>query len=267
MNTNSSSTENLPPPPALSSEPVSIPPSPESIYLQLSTYPFDTDPEFLSGLAAILGHTETTATPEELTANEDLVLQARCFYLTRKLGLEQPIEVEKYLEWSQTRGDLVQNSAAEATRTTAIESPSATIATTVSSQPPSSSAPQTEEPPYPTSFAQIVDLITRNLPIPGIEEIPTTVLEPGTSRIDKTPRRKKPWEKEENEAGEGQEEHGTQVAQTPTTIDCENDGGESSNIDQTTEAKSLNGHITSGEGVVKILQPNAIPDNGLLSKD
>ena len=52
------------------------------------------------------------------------------------------------------------------------------------------------QPPYPTSFSSIVDLITRNQPIPGIEEIPDTVLEASLSPPNKTPWRRKPWEKD-----------------------------------------------------------------------
>lgn len=54
-----------------------------------------------------------------------------------------------------------------------------------------------EEPAYPSSFAHIVDLITNNMPIPGIEEIPDTVLS-GQDGPSKASRRRKPWEKAEN---------------------------------------------------------------------
>ena len=36
---------------------------------------------------------------------------------------------------------------------------------------------------------------------------------------------------------------------------------------ETEDAIDVNGHRETGQGVVKILQPNAIPDSGLLSKD
>ncbi len=50
--------------------------------------------------------------------------------------------------------------------------------------------------PYPTSFSQMVELITTGQPIPGIKEIPDTVLEGRASRA--TPvKRKKPWEKDD----------------------------------------------------------------------
>ena len=64
---------------------------------------------------------------------------------------------------------------------------------TNSSEPPA---------PYPTSFSQMVELITTGQPIPGIKEIPDTVLEGRASQA--TPvRRKKPWEKDAD--GNGQE--------------------------------------------------------------
>jgi hypothetical protein len=50
--------------------------------------------------------------------------------------------------------------------------------------------------PYPTSFAHIVELITTGKPVPGIKEIPSTVLSGQGTEAAKS-RRKKPWEKDE----------------------------------------------------------------------
>ena len=57
----------------------------------------------------------------------------------------------------------------------------------------------TSEPPapYPTSFAQIVELISSGQPVPGIKEIPPTVLEGQGTQATKA-RRKKPWEKDDD---------------------------------------------------------------------
>lgn len=56
----------------------------------------------------------------------------------------------------------------------------------------------TSEPPapYPTTFAHIVELITTGQPIPGIKDIPTTVLQ-GQGTAAEKPKRRKPWEKDE----------------------------------------------------------------------
>jgi len=58
-------------------------------------------------------------------------------------------------------------------------------------------APQNDAP-YPSSFAEIVALITAGKPIPGIREIPPTVLEDQVTKPVASKRRK-PWEKEDTE--------------------------------------------------------------------
>ena len=55
--------------------------------------------------------------------------------------------------------------------------------------------------PYPTCFGQIVELITSGSPIPGIKEVPDTVME-GQASQTKTAKRKKPWEKDSTGASE-----------------------------------------------------------------
>lgn len=53
--------------------------------------------------------------------------------------------------------------------------------------------------PYPTSFAHIVELITTGQPVPGVKEIPNTVLTgQGTQPVQT--KRKKPWEKGDTSA-------------------------------------------------------------------
>lgn len=49
--------------------------------------------------------------------------------------------------------------------------------------------------PYPSSFSEIVKLITSGQPIPGIKDVPPTILEGQGTTSSKTTRRK-PWEKE-----------------------------------------------------------------------
>ena len=68
---------------AQSAQNSSIPNPDIQVYQRLSTYPFHQDAEFLSGLAAILGHPDTPPSIEELEENADLVLQAQCFYFAR----------------------------------------------------------------------------------------------------------------------------------------------------------------------------------------
>ena len=74
----------------------------------------------------------------------------------------------------------------------------------ISTEPPTSSNAGEPPAPYPTSFAQIVELISTGQPVPGIKEIPATVLEgQGTAAVKA--RRKKPWEKDEGvQEGKGE---------------------------------------------------------------
>ena len=77
--------------------------------------------------------------------------------------------------------------------------------------PPAAAAPN--EPNYPSSFAALVDLITNNKPIPGIETIPNIVLDRRLSKPSAVPVRRKPWERSEGQASsedgdEGREREG-----------------------------------------------------------
>jgi hypothetical protein len=115
-----------------------------------------------------------------------------------------------------------------------------------------------------------VDLITRNIPVPGIEEIPTTVLEPGSSKVDRTPRRKKPWEKDENTTEQDEATTSapdTSLSSSRPEIEGTTDSQESALTSGIDRQIDVNGHRETGEGVVNILKPNAVPDSGLLAKE
>lgn len=54
-----------------------------SSFEKLKAYHFTTDPEFANGLAIILGHASTPASEAEMCRDDDLVLQAKCFFFSR----------------------------------------------------------------------------------------------------------------------------------------------------------------------------------------
>jgi hypothetical protein len=58
----------------------------------------------------------------------------------------------------------------------------------------------TAEARYPTSFSHIVELITSGQPVPGIKDVPDTLLS-GQDSPAATARRKKPWEGESRDSG------------------------------------------------------------------
>ena len=49
--------------------------------------------------------------------------------------------------------------------------------------------------PHPSYFGQIIEIIASGEPIPGIKEVPDTVME-GQASQSTTAKRKKPWEKD-----------------------------------------------------------------------
>lgn len=53
------------------------------LFRKLNSYPFSTDVEFAKGLSIILGHPDVPATEAEIDCEDDLVLQAKCFYFSR----------------------------------------------------------------------------------------------------------------------------------------------------------------------------------------
>ena len=154
-----------------------------SIFERIESYPFSTDPEFQSGLSAILS-SNSTQEPEFLT------LRARCFYFARKHHVT--IDFESYKRW---RSD--QNlPTVTANREAITETQTNGIAQEIETADLNSvQEPNELAAPYPSSFSRIVDLITKGEPIPGIKDIPDTLLV-GQESSPTTAKRKKPWEKD-----------------------------------------------------------------------
>ena len=57
-----------------------------------------------------------------------------------------------------------------------------------------------EEEEYSSNYQEIVDMIVNNKPIPGIKQIPKTVLDPTTASESVLQQRRKPWETESETA-------------------------------------------------------------------
>ncbi|KAF2478917.1 hypothetical protein BDY17DRAFT_306034 [Neohortaea acidophila] len=156
------------------------------IFHQLDEYPWAEDEEFQGGLRAILGSVEDPASTEHLT------LRAKCYYFARKAGTS--VDFEGYKQWVE---DL-------RTGTAAANGPANTPGTMLGGawrqgsnvgSAEEGSLGSLGEAPKPASFAEICEMIAANKPIPGIKDIPDTVLE-GQATESQATRRKKPWEKQ-----------------------------------------------------------------------
>ncbi|KAI4228393.1 MAG: hypothetical protein L6R36_001676 [Xanthoria steineri] len=164
-----------------------LPPATETeVFQRIESYPFSTDPEFQSGLSTILS-SNPAQDPELLT------LRACCFYFSRKHHIS--VDFEAYKKWRSERSlpsaNVNRGGPVPETQTNGIAQE-----TGKADESPLQKKPDESAAPYPSSFSQIVDLITKGEPIPGIREIPDTILV-GQESSPATVKRKKPWEKDQ----------------------------------------------------------------------
>nr|OQO18586.1 hypothetical protein B0A51_17007 [Rachicladosporium sp. CCFEE 5018] len=165
--------------------------SQENMFRQISAYPWDADTEFQSGLSSILGSTSDPARTEHLTA------RAQCFYFARKNGTH--VEFDAYRAWLAGEGASGEDVTSTQTNGTAQVVPTASQTDGDSiSQPAGGMA----YAPKPASFAEICDMIAEGKPIPGIKDIPDTILE-GQASGKSASTRVKPWEKATTTASQG----------------------------------------------------------------
>ncbi|PNS20480.1 hypothetical protein CAC42_5930 [Sphaceloma murrayae] len=151
------------------------------LFRDVDQYDWDNDQEFQGGLRAILGSANS---PEQIA---HLTLRARCFYYSRKFGTK--VDFEGYQAYRRSHTSGTNGTAPD------VEQPSSDgILSTASVETASNPGPHGNAP-TPASFAEICQLIAEGKPIPGIKEIPDTVLE-GQASASTAPKRKKPWERE-----------------------------------------------------------------------
>lgn len=175
-----------------------------SLYKGLEEYPWAEDSTFLAGLASIL----SSQPPDtDRTQLESLALQVRCFYYNRQHNTS--VDPTAYGAWRQKQNPLnmspllPDNSLQSSGNVSNGEISSMSNNDNVSSTSTAlnqhaTSASETAHPsgevPQPASFAEIVALIQSGEPIPGIRDIPDTVLTGQGSESTQPPRRK-PWER------------------------------------------------------------------------
>jgi len=190
-----------------------------SLFESLNAYPFASDIEFRNGLGVVLGRAPgASATDEEVAREDDLVLQAKCFYFTRKENISPPLNFATYKSWLKSLGGtppIPVGNTSSGSSSTAIATASEAVSSLSSSSSmptgntscnvnvplergpgPADSDSVQSEPTYPSSFARIVELITTGKPVPGIQQIPDTVLE-GHQTPSTVAGRRKPWEEKD----------------------------------------------------------------------
>lgn len=169
---------------------------PTSLYTQLDTYPWATDEDFQGGLHAILGSVNEPSQVEHLT------LRAKCYYYARKAGT--PVDFDGYKKWVEgnhtgTGNASSQEQSLHEANSTAVTNDESTVDATTAAAAATTTAPAGNgmaDAPRPATFAEICDMIAEGKPIPGIKDIPDTILEGQASSASQAQRRK-PWERDE----------------------------------------------------------------------
>lgn len=152
------------------------------LYSQMDAYPWDDDQEFQGGLNAILGSVQDPTQVEHLTT------RAKCYYYARKTGTS--VDFDGYKRWAE--GNREDSTATKTSEDLQQDRPSESYTQDQSHEQEASGG--MADAPKPASFADICDMIAEGKPIPGIKDIPDTVLEGQKSETQKEQRRK-PWEK------------------------------------------------------------------------
>lgn len=170
-------------------------PSQTSLYQQLDAYPWAADEEFQGGLRAILGSVQDPAQIEHLT------LRAKCYYYARKAGI--PVDFDGYKQWiegERSGNPEAVNGISDATISIEDDQGAQTFDAVAGAQAivdgtieDDGGAGGIDSAPRPASFAEICEMIAEGKTIPGIKEIPDTILE-GQSSESLATKRKKPWE-------------------------------------------------------------------------
>lgn len=194
----------------------------EDVYKQFLNYDFGADDDFVTGLQEIIdGHVESLREQDPLATvlaadRAQLTDQAKVFFFCLKTG--NILELDEYRVWlarggnrykksgqieeieegEQTGGE--QTAEGEQTQAAIGDGTNATSLDTTSQAPegPTSQAPEGTAPegtaPYSSNYQNVVELILAGKEVPGIKEIPDTVLPEQQSEAQAS-QRKKPWEK------------------------------------------------------------------------
>ncbi|KAK5105681.1 hypothetical protein LTR62_002493 [Meristemomyces frigidus] len=147
------------------------------LFRQLDAYPWEQDEEFQGGLRAILGSVQD---PEQVNR---ITTRAKCYYYARKAGTS--VDFEGYWHWRQS-AQQPHNHANGSSATNGRD-----ITTLKEGY---SGGSGMSDAPKPPSFADICALIADGKPIPGIKDIPDTILD-GQASDSLAQRRIKPWER------------------------------------------------------------------------
>ncbi|KAF5712742.1 hypothetical protein FGLOB1_4372 [Fusarium globosum] len=175
-----------------------------AIFTAFDTYPWTKDKNFMSGLYAILGE-PGQQNPQASLA--DMAIHARIFYYAQRIGVS--IEFSTYKAWLASNPDYQppdvlpeeyrQRDVANASPVPVLDwqkaAPKADLY--VDRKTAAAQSGSQDQPSYPMGFAEMIKLIQEGKPVPGIRQIPNTVVrDPAVKPVGARAVPRKPWEKD-----------------------------------------------------------------------
>ncbi|KAJ4254876.1 hypothetical protein NW762_009674 [Fusarium torreyae] len=175
-----------------------------AIFTAFDTYPWKKDKMFMSGLYAILGE-PGQQNPQASLA--DMAIHARVFYYAQRIGVN--IEFGAYKAWLASNTDhqppdvlpeeYHQRDEANASSAPVFDWQKAAPKTDlyVDRKAAAAQSGTQDQPNYPMGFAEMIKLLQEGKPVPGIRQIPNTIVrDPAVKPVGARAVPRKPWEKE-----------------------------------------------------------------------
>ncbi|KAF5537407.1 hypothetical protein FNAPI_11426 [Fusarium napiforme] len=175
-----------------------------AIFTAFDTYPWSKDKNFMSGLYAILGE-PGQQNPQASLA--DMAIHARIFYYAQRIGVN--IDFSAYKAWLASNLDYQppdvlpeeyrQRGVANVSPVPALDWQKAAPKTDlyIDRKTAAAQSGSQDQPSYPMGFAEMIQLIQEGKPVPGIRQIPNTVVrDPAVKPVGARAVPRKPWEKD-----------------------------------------------------------------------
>lgn len=155
----------------------------EKVYIEYLNYDWDSFTEFQEGLQEILDNylfnlkeQDPSITSIPALDKQQLIDQAKCFFYCSHT--DNILNLDDFNEWKLHNGDKYNKNQK---------------ITEITDDSEENDNAKGNEPPYSSNYQELVDLIVSGKPVPGIKQIPDTVV-PDQSSKPEAKQRPKPWE-------------------------------------------------------------------------
>ncbi|CAH6722367.1 hypothetical protein CLIB1444_09S01992 [[Candida] jaroonii] len=175
-----------------------VQPQVEQVFKEYRDYDWDHFDEFQDGIKEILDNYLESLRDQDPSISaipaldqQQLINQAKSFFYCTKTG--NILNLDDYEKWerSQKIVEIKDDEQEDVQQPTQEKQPEQIIELNSSE---ANVEDKQDEPPYSSNYQELVELIVSGKPVPGIKQIPDTVLT-GQSSTASATQRVKPWEK------------------------------------------------------------------------